>query len=140
MTGSPFRLTFTGGPELARALADLPKAVQGKTLTDALVASAQPVIEEAERLAPKSAVPKPIGHMAAHIEPQATNRREHGKTVVVGPDREHFYGLFPEFGTQKMPARPFLRPAWDAKVGDVLSRLVSSLRVAIESAAKKLGR
>ena len=34
-----------------------------------------------------------------------------GAYVRVSWDKAHFYGLFVELGTSKMPARPFLRPA-----------------------------
>lgn len=46
--------------------------------------------------------------IAAHI-------REDGDDVVidVGWSPEHYYMSFHEFGTEHLPARPFLRPALD---------------------------
>lgn len=37
---------------------------------------------------------------------------EHGYPASrIGPDSAHFYMVFHEFGTEKMPAHPFMRPA-----------------------------
>jgi len=132
-----FRLKFTGGPELARALERPPKAVQGPVLAEALTKAAEPVIEEAERRAPQRRSPQ--FSLASHIEAQTTHARDKRMTVVIGPDSDHFYGLFLEFGTRFMPPRPFLRPAWDSKVEESLATLVSELGASIEKAAAREG-
>lgn len=49
-------------------------------------------------------------------------------TVQIGTSVE--YGQFLEFGTQRMAARPFLRPAMDnmsARVNEIMSRELSSV-------------
>jgi HK97 gp10 family phage protein len=62
----------------------------------------------AERAA--SAAPKDTGAGAASIHAERV-----GGEVRVGWDNDHWYMLFPEVGTSKMSARPFLRPAADGK-------------------------
>lgn len=52
--------------------------------------------------------PKDTGAGAASIHAE---RRRSGHGWVVGWDPEHDYMRFHEFGTEDMPARPFLRPA-----------------------------
>ena len=130
-----FRFKFTGGPELAKALEALPKAVQGKTLEDALLKSAEPIVEEAERLAPKLS-----GELATDIEAEPGRTNDKTRKVVIGPEKDDFYGMFQEFGTRHNPAQPFLRPAWDARVEDALNRLIAELREGIEDAARRGGK
>jgi len=129
-------LTFTGGPELVQALRTLPESVQGRVLLEALKRAAQPVIEDAARLAPR----RRAAGVAASLVIEVVRGADGGKTIAVGPDPAHFYGIFLEFGTRHMPARPFMRPAWDAQVQKVLDQLVGELRAAIERAARRHGR
>lgn len=58
--------------------------------------------------------------------------------AVVGVAREAFYGLaFVERGTSKMPAQPWLVPAFESTQGQVLDKFKRSLKARIERAAKK---
>jgi HK97 gp10 family phage protein len=50
---------------------------------------------------------------------------------------EAFYWTFIEFGTKKMPARPFLRPAFEAKKMEVIDSIKQSLTKAIKRIANK---
>ena len=60
-----------------------------------------------------------------------------GKTYFV--DGTAFYWLFLEFGTEKMAARPFLRPAFEARKEDALNTVVFELGAGIDRAVRKLG-
>ncbi len=118
-------LKFQGGPQLARALAGLSfekeKAVMRQMLKDA----AEPIHEEAERIV---AIGEEAPHIADHIVVSAITKdsddlgdrrlepNEHA--VGIGPSKDFFYGYFLEFGTIKMSAKPFMRPAFDSKVGE----------------------
>lgn len=72
---------------------------------------------------------------------RAVTARRGSKNIVramVGVSREAFYALaFVERGTSKMPARPWLVPAFDATKGQVLGRFQQSLKRRIERAAKR---
>lgn len=56
------------------------------------------------------AAPRDTGGLAESIDHE-TGVDSEGAYVRVSWDEAHFYGLFHEVGTSKMPARPFLRPA-----------------------------
>jgi HK97 gp10 family phage protein len=61
-----------------------------------------------------AAAPKRSGAMAASIHAEVDE--DDGTAVVrVSFDADHFYGLFAEVGTSRIPARPFLRPALTKK-------------------------
>jgi HK97 gp10 family phage protein len=47
------------------------------------------------------------------------------------------YGRFIEFGTSKSPARPFLRPAFDARSAEALGIFTDKLRDMIEKARRR---
>lgn len=47
-----------------------------------------------------------------------------------------FYWRFLEFGTVKMPARPFMRPAFDARREDALNKMREVLKVKLQEALK----
>lgn len=48
-----------------------------------------------------------------------------------------YYWRFVEFGTEKMPARPFLRPAFENKKRDVVDEFDIQLKRGVASAARK---
>lgn len=60
-----------------------------------------------------------------------------GKTYFV--DGTAFYWLFLEFGTEKMAARPFLRPAFESRKEDALNVIVAEMHAGIDRAVRKLG-
>lgn len=51
-----------------------------------------------------------------------------------------FYAGFVEFGTSKMAAKPYLRPAFDAMAGDAAEQIKTMLAKRIEIEAAKLGK
>lgn len=54
-----------------------------------------------------------------------------------GNSPEYDYALAQEFGTEKMPANPFFRPAIHVKKKQVRNRVRAAARKALRSAAKK---
>ena len=50
-----------------------------------------------------------------------------------------FYFLFLEFGTEKMRARPFLRPAFEQRKEDALNVIVNEMQAGLARAERKLG-
>ncbi len=53
--------------------------------------------------------PRKTGTLAASIEAVPDPNVPDGYKVVM-----EWYGIFPEFGTKRQPAQPFMRPAADA--------------------------
>jgi HK97 gp10 family phage protein len=58
-----------------------------------------------------------------------------GKTYET--EGEAFYWRFTEFGTKKMPARPFVRPAFDAKKTEIIESIKLSLTKSIKKIAQR---
>ncbi|KQQ89925.1 hypothetical protein ASF77_23390 [Massilia sp. Leaf139] len=55
-------------------------------------------------------------------------------------DKDSFYWKFVEFGTAKMPAQPFMRPAFDAKKVAAVEAIGEKLDERIQAHAADLGR
>lgn len=55
-------------------------------------------------------------------------------------DKDAFYGRWIEFGTSKMPAQPFLRPAFEANKQASAELFRTKLASAIQAAVKKMQR
>lgn len=62
---------------------------------------------------------------------------------LVGVEYQHygplFYARFLEFGTSRMPAYPFLRPAWDQLKGALPEMIRVDLATAIDATLRKFG-
>jgi HK97 gp10 family phage protein len=60
----------------------------------------------------------------------ALKRRARAKGAASTSDA--FYWRFPEFGTSKMPAQPFLRPAFDDNVDRIIDAFTERLNAGID--------
>jgi len=125
---------------LQKRLEALPSALSAQVQRAALVKGAELIRAEAARLAPRSA--SPGEHMADAIIIDALTPTEIARgsdwtteeaVVEVGPSQKHFYGYFIEYGTVKMRARPFMRPATDSKAGVALNVALSHLWASIKA-------
>ncbi len=124
-----------GLDELKRKLADVPKALRKRVLRTALAAGAREVRDVAKRNAPvlnlgtsMKAPYRKAGTVrdAIRVRTSKADRRagDVGVFVNVRPAKagqrgaknpnDPFYWRFLEFGTKKMPARPFLQRATSA--------------------------
>lgn len=65
-------------------------------------------------------------------------QRKLGKQNAPIPDP--FYWRFVEFGTAKMPARPFLRPAFEENKYKAVDTAIENLRPLVQAEIEKLGR
>ena len=97
-----------GAAALDRALAQIDDVTQGQVLRRAALAGA-----EILRDGMVSRAPRERGDLAAGIRIQALEVPT-GAEADIGPGHDAFYGMFLEFGTVKMAARPFMRPTVDA--------------------------
>ena len=103
---------------LNRALRRLDKATAGEAVDIALLAAAEPVREEAGRLASRSATPGGTtgkGHAADHIGKVLKSRSARNREVFIGPEAEFWYLVFDEFGTPHQSANAPLRTAADTR-------------------------
>lgn len=143
-------LGVTGGPALAAQLRTLGAAVRKKALIGVLKAAAVPIQGRAAELAPldprgavhikesiQVSVATQIGSMAGG---QWNAADEYQAAVAIGPARHTFYGLYLEYGTVKMAAKPFLRPAFDYGSDRALTLIREGLWSLLEDATAKRGR
>lgn len=147
-----------GLKELADALRALPKELASKSggpLAKGLRAAANVIKNEAKHRAPvlrnKTPYRKPgtvrdaIRVRRDRIQaPGATETFEvyvkqakGGSRGTFSPD-DPFYWRFLEFGTKKMAARPFMRPAFEAKKDEALNTFETVLAAAIAKANAKV--
>lgn len=123
-------LNIQGLDRLVANLNALPERVSKSILRDVLKESAEPMRATASAKAPHGDPAAPnLNASIAVMTSRAGGERE--AAVVVGPTKEVFYAGFVEFGTRKMPARPYLRPAFDehaqAAIGSIGNRLWHAL-------------
>lgn len=138
------RASVTGLKELDAALEDMKKSVAKRHLVNALKKAAEPT-----RAAAESGAPRLTGRLAESIVVQTKLSKRQRKRRAKQGLAEVFIGAsFPkgahahliEFGTSKMPARPFLRPAWDGNKGAALETMKTELWGSIERAAKRAAK
>jgi HK97 gp10 family phage protein len=150
-----------GADELQRAFEAMPEKVMKRGLRQSLKAGALVILDEMLALAPVktgflrehfnihisvrgedlagSAYVGPEGKMdypddAAgnyHTKTIRGRLRKIGRIAVASVARWH------EFGTRRMPARPFMAPAWESKKNAAVDAIIEKLRDAVEDSAKK---
>lgn len=114
------------GKSLLKTLGALPKNIQNNVMSGAIRSSANVIRDEAKRLAPvdKGALKKGIKTVK-----RSARNGEYRFTVTTG--RSGWYAHFIEFGTVKMSAKPFMRPAMEQTQDE-------SLNAAKEYIAKRI--
>jgi HK97 gp10 family phage protein len=153
------RFEVKGAADLVKALEALPDRVARNGLRASVYAGAKVVRDEAKRRAPiaKQSMPNqpPPGTLhrsviMKHIRELSSLTRQtffvtvrHGKKYrnqgkKKNLSQDAWYWRFIEFGTRKMAARPFLRPALEAKRYEAADAIKSRLAQRIELEAKKL--
>ncbi len=99
------KMDIKGGKQLAQLMKQVPLRIERKIAKKALREGARPVIKEARARAPKGKT----GLLKKSIRAYTAK----GAKIRIGPSRDAWYAHFVEFGTSKMTARPFMRPAFD---------------------------
>jgi HK97 gp10 family phage protein len=129
-------LRIEGGKQLEDNLRALGRAVSGEALeAGAKAAAGQVGAEMAHRMR------RLTGRTAESITTEVTKRSSQRVEVVVGPSKERaFVARFLEYGTSRMPARPWGRPAFMSKAERALGELAAAVRGVIASATRGMGR
>lgn len=160
------KIKIEGLREIQRAMRDLPQRVERRLLEKSLIAGAVLVRDEARRLAPILQIPDPrrragtlrrairVGRVRPEqytatvwVRMRALTRRQvtkfkktrRGAAGAENPN-DPFYWRFVEFGTSKMTARPFLRPAFEARKFAAVKRAIEDARNRVQTEIAKLGR
>lgn len=103
---------------------------QKKIIARAVRKGAMLIAEEAEHRAPKRR-----GKLAASEIVMVTEQTATEAIAKIGPSSKAFYGYFQEFGTIHNSPRPFLRPAWDAKIDEAIAIIAYMISKEIDEAA-----
>lgn len=144
-------LKLDGFKELAAAMRELPERVAKNALRSAVGAGAAEIRKEAKLHAPVD-----TGRLKASIY-QKQIREASGQYKQVffvgarnGPKRKKggkkdysqsaWYWRFAEFGTAKMAARPFLRPAFESKREAAVTAIGQKLDARIQAYATELAK
>lgn len=137
--GNPVTFKITGSKELEEKLTELPPKFARKAIRESLRPAVEIWRQEMRALAHKA-----TGWMADQIIVRVSARgNDQGRATVTlsskqNPSRHarHVPGaineaLWNEFGTRKMAAKPFIRPAFESKSSQVLEMLISKLKEAL---------
>lgn len=140
------RIKVEGLAELGAAMRSLSSDVQKKIARAATNAGAQAIRKIAVTKAPKDTGNLRKNIIVKRIPPNETNlASQHIVTVRQGrlTDRQKergledaFYAKFVEFGTVKMSAQPFLRPAFDQGKEPAVQAIKQRLKARIDKAKK----
>lgn len=143
--------SLTGFKELANSLRQLGPRVAKNRLRRAVSAGAAVIRNEAKQIAPVD-----TGEMRRDIQIKRERDSRSGDLIVRysvfvrtggksrlsgrgrNVDKNSFYWRFVEFGTSKMAAKPFMRPAYESKKEDAVDTIGTNLREGIEAEVKAM--
>jgi HK97 gp10 family phage protein len=143
-------ISITGLADLEKRLMGFSDRIAKNIMRGAISAGAALIRNEARRLAPKD-----TGEMARDImikrarEVRGSGKIEYQVFVRTGKksrmagkkrdvNRDSYYWRFVEFGTVKMSAKPFMRPAFDGQKEAATVRIKEYLAARIEKEAARL--
>jgi HK97 gp10 family phage protein len=134
------RFQMEGGRELDAALAELGTDVATRIGVEAVREAAEALQETWQRVAPFDPDRK-AGRSYGHLRANIRVRREGTDNANVIAFRvstgDAFWGNFLEFGTVKMAARPWARPAVESMKQELVTIQSTVLRAGIEGARKR---
>lgn len=139
------RIKLDGVAELKAALAELGEAVATKVGRKAARSAAvefQGVVKETAPYRPgeRTKASAEFGHLRDNIRVRkARSRTAHTLTYTVSTGNA-YWGSFLEFGTVRMAAQPWLRPAFDVVAPRLVNVIIDGLKIGIEAEAKRAAR
>lgn len=131
MARKNFKVGVEGAEGLNRALKAVGDRTTGQLLEKAVRAGAELIAEEARRMAPRDS-----GDLAEGITVEPTRLQQGRAQIDIGPGKREWYGRLVELGTEKMAAKPFLRPAFDTKADEARDAVANVLRKALKELLK----
>lgn len=101
----------------------------GRLENKALKNAAEPVLEDAKAT---NAFNDRSGKLRKGLKITNVKKKEGAKYILVGIDKSDnskiYYGKFIEFGTSKMPAKPFLQPAYEKNKDNIKRTIAETLK------------
>lgn len=134
-------------PSIYRTLDHLPDLAKSKGLQPLVEASLVPMRDTAIFLAPDDPLTGPPWNLKSSIEISGKRRgvkafeKLSAARAYMGPTRFGYpQALFQEFGTVKMVATPYMRPAFEADKAKAIAIIEEGFAVQVEATLKKYGR
>lgn len=136
-----------GLKDLERALGDLPQAAGRAVLRRAGIKAISVVISAAKTKVPVDSgklrdslkVSTRLSKRQQQVQRKAVAQGKASVEIYAGAEALPYAHLV-EFGTKNTMPRPFMRPAWDEKKGEVLDLIKGELGGEITKAAARLAR
>lgn len=131
------------GPHMATKVGQAANNRAGKVLAEKIKAAAPVGDPDTSRTYGRkdgSVVEVDYGHLRDNIKARRVKSRTAHTVVTVVTAGKAFWAKFLEFGTRKMPAKPFWRPAQDAAANDIVNAQLAELRKGLERAVKRLAK
>lgn len=122
-----FSVEVLGLKELDQALRQLAWPAARRALRKGMRKGANVVRDEARAKAPID-----TGLLKRHIRTRERSEENGDLRFAVEITRSAFYGRFLEYGTSKMAAKPFLRPAAENKTEEAVVAMRDAMQEAIE--------
>jgi len=116
-----------GADVLDHALKRVGDRATGLLLRDAVQKGADVIAEEAKRKAPRRS-----GALAEGIHGEVVTSKQGQAVADVSFNKKQWYGGLVEKGTKNMPAKPFIRPAFDEKADEAEEAVADFLWHALE--------
>jgi HK97 gp10 family phage protein len=125
-------IEIKGAKELEKKLLSFEPKIGRKIVRNALRKAAKIIL-----IAAKANCPVVTGDLKKSLRVRAMKKKKHRYGVMVATSAgwfkgKTFYGAFVEYGTSRMPAKPFMRPAFDSEKGKAEMVLKSELKKGIE--------
>lgn len=147
----PQQVKVEGLSQLLRTMEQLPRELVSKNggpVRTALGRSARMIRDRARELVPNRTGTVQKNIVAARVRDPKTYGASEAYLVLVRKKRgkakntadDPFYWRFLEFGTARMAARPFLRPAFESMKQESLDAFKRSLTAGVQRIVKKIAR
>jgi len=135
-----YDIDIKGGKQVRTLLNKLPTRVNKKIVRASLKKAVKPIVKDA-----KASVPKQTGRLKRSIGSWVVKNRGNSEfKVAVGPRQSSkhagYHGHLVEFGTDKMPAQPYLQPALKRNGKNAVSTFRQDALARIEKEAKKMAK
>jgi len=127
-----FEFKVIGAPELDKVLAGLPVPFQRRMLIGGMKRAVKPILKGFRLAAPVDS-----GDAKKSIKIRVVTRSKF-PAITIGPDQEHWYLMYSEFGTANQPERPWMRPVWDMRWPMARLSFVKETFAHLEDQAKKM--
>ena len=136
IAGNVVEVKLTGWRELQEKLETLPEKAARRTLKTAATNAARIWRDEMKRTVlrgwhrwrKKDHRAPEFGFLSRNIVTRGRATRDLEAYVEVGPRKLGFWARYLEFGTKKMGAKPFIRPAFESRKQDVLEEFKKQLK------------